>query len=164
MEKRKHVTQKLVERFERVRAYLVARPARFAAQGTVVATSRTYRGRRLGPYFQLAWREAGRQRRLYLGRSLELVERVRNLLDRLQRPLRQRRLFARLKRQARSALRRWMADLKPVLARSGIELKGFELRGTRRALGRYAQTFGLHEVAQCPHVRNPKAETNPKFQ
>jgi hypothetical protein len=36
MEKPRLVTQKLIERFERVRAYLVARPALFAAQGTVV--------------------------------------------------------------------------------------------------------------------------------
>ena len=141
MEKRKSVTQKMIERFERVRAYLAARPGLFAAQGTVIATSRTYRGRQLGPYFQLAWREDGRQRRLYLGRSLELVDRVRKLLDRLQQPLRERRLLARLKRQARSALRRWLADLRPLLARWGVELKGFELRGTRRALRRYADVF-----------------------
>ncbi len=147
MEKRELVTQKLIERFERVRAYLVARPALFAAQGSVVATSRTYRGRRLGPYFQLAWREAGRQRRLYPGRSLELVDRVRKLLHQLQHPLRQRRLFTRLKRQTRSALRRWMADLRPLLARWGVELKGFEFRGARQALRRYAQTLPLHELA-----------------
>ncbi len=150
MEKRKSVTQKVIERFERVRAYLVARPALFAAQGSVVATSRTYRGRQLGPYFQVAWREAGRQRRLYLGRSLELVDRVRKLLDQLQQPLRQRRLFARLKRQTRSALRRWMADLRPLLAGWGIELKGFEFRGVRRALRRYAPTFPPHELARPP--------------
>jgi hypothetical protein len=157
MEKRKSVIQKVIERFERVRAYLVARPALFAAQGTVVATSRTYRGRQLGPYFQLAWREEGRQRRLYLGRSLELVDRVRNLLDQLQQPLRQRRLFARLKRQARAALCRWMADLRPFLGRWGIDLKGFELRGTRRALRSYAQTFPPHELAPLARTANGKA-------
>jgi hypothetical protein len=148
MEKRKSVTQKMIERFERVRAYLVARPALFAGQGTVVATPRTYRGRQLGPYFQLAWREDGRQRRLYLGRSLELVDRVRKLLDRLQQPLRERRLLARLNRQARSALRRWLADLRPFLARWGVELKGFEFRGTRRALRSYADAFYPSETCR----------------
>ena len=56
-EKREVVDQKASERFERVRAYLVARPRLFATQGAVVATSRTYRGRILGPYFQLAERD-----------------------------------------------------------------------------------------------------------
>lgn len=152
MEKREAVSQKARERLERVQSYLVARPALFAAQGTVVATWRTYRGRRLGPYFQLAWREGGRQRWLYLGRSEELADRVRDLLDRLQRPCRQRRLFARLKRQARSALRRWKAQLDRLLARWGIELKGFEFRGTRRALPRYVAAFPLHQLARPPDV------------
>ena len=66
MEKRKSVTQKVIERFERVRAYLVARPALFATQGTVVATSRTYCGRQLGPYFQIAWPVGhGRHEKVY---------------------------------------------------------------------------------------------------
>jgi hypothetical protein len=56
-EKWESVHQKVAERFERVRAYLVGRPRLFATQGAVVATSRTYRGRRLGPYLQLAWRD-----------------------------------------------------------------------------------------------------------
>ena len=150
MEKSQVVDQKATERFERVRSYLVARPALFAAQGVVVATSRRYRGRRLGPYFQLAWREAGRQRRFYLGRSLELVDRVRKLLDQLQQPHRRRRLFARLKRQARSALRRWMAEIRPQMAQWGIQLKGFEFRGTRRALRRYTHAFGPYDFREPP--------------
>jgi hypothetical protein len=56
-EKWESVDQKVAERFERVRAYLVARPRPFATQGTVGATSRTCRGRRLGPYVRLAGRD-----------------------------------------------------------------------------------------------------------
>ena len=44
-------------------------PTRFACQGTVTTSWRTYRGRRLGPYYRLAWRENGRQRSIYLGRQ-----------------------------------------------------------------------------------------------
>jgi hypothetical protein len=148
-EKWESVHQKVAERFERVRTYLVGRPGLFATQGAVVATSRTYRGRRLGPYFQLAWREAGRLRRLYLGRSLELADRVRELLERLQRPARERRALARLKRQTRAALRRWLDEMRPFLAGWGVEFKGFELRGVRRSLRRYAGALdsgGTHGI------------------
>ena len=158
-EKWESVHQKVAERFERVRAYLVARPRLFATQGAVVATSRTYRGRRLGPYFQLAWREAGRLRRLYLGRSLELVDRVRELLERLQRPARERRVLARLKRQTRSALRRWLDEMRPFLARWGVEFKGFELRGVWRSLRRYAHAFAPAEFAQA--LPDPRPRVSP---
>ena len=133
MEKRDLVDQKSAARFERVRAELAAQPAVFAAQGAVVATWREYRGRRLGPYFQVAYRRGGRQRSIYLGRCEELARRVRELLARLQRPRRQRRTFARLKAQVRSSLRRWKVHLKKQLAAWGIRLKGFEFRGVGRA-------------------------------
>jgi len=61
MEKRPPVNQKNAGRFLRVRAFLQAHKALFANQGTVAATWRTYRGKRLGPYFQLAYRDRGRQ-------------------------------------------------------------------------------------------------------
>ena len=140
MEKRESVSQKGLARFERVRSYVLARKALFAAQGSVAATWRTYRGRRLGPYFQVAWREGGRQRWLYLGTSQHLAGWVRDLLARLQRPRRDRRLSDRLQRQVRSSLRRCKAKLGQLLAAYGIQLKGFEFRGARRALARYAET------------------------
>jgi len=53
------VDQKPAARFERVEAHLVAHPALFATQGAVVATWRTCRGRRPGPYSQVSFRERG---------------------------------------------------------------------------------------------------------
>ena len=155
MEKQRVVDQKAAARLERVEAQVLAHPALFAAQGSVVATWRVYRGRRLGPYFRVSYRESGRQRSIYLGRCEELARRVRALLARLQRPRRQRRLFARLKAQARSSLRRCKARLKEELAVWGIQLKGFEFRGARKGLARYvkARQRGLPPPA-APRLAN----------
>jgi hypothetical protein len=134
MEKTAFVDQKAAARFKWVRSQVLARPELFAVQGSVVAGWRAYRGRRLGPYFRLACRDRGRQRSIYLGRCAELARRVLELLAGLQRGLRERRLFARLKAQVRTSLRRWKVGLKQPLAVRGIQLKGFEFRGVRRAL------------------------------
>ncbi len=136
MEKRELVDQKDAARFERVRSYLVAHPALFSTQGSVVASWRTYRGRRLGPYFRVSYRHRGRQRSMYLGCSERIARLVRLLLAHLQTRHRQRRLFARLIGQARSSLRACKADLKRQLAEWGIQLKGFEFRGAARLLRR----------------------------
>ena len=77
---------------------------------------------------------AGRQRALYIGRSQDLADRLRRLLDQFQRAHRERRLLKRLQTHARASLRRVKAQLKELLARRGIQMKGFEFRGVRRAL------------------------------
>jgi hypothetical protein len=128
------VSQKLTARFEEVRAQVLTHPALFAAQGSVVATWRTHRGRRLGPYFQVSYRDGLRQRWIYLGRSDELARKVRGLLAEAQHRQRQRRLLASLQRQVRSSLARSKARLKQDLAEKGIHLKGFEFRCAARAL------------------------------
>ena len=134
------VDQKAAARFGRVRALVLAERGRLAVQGSVVAGWRIYGGRRLGPYFRLAYREGGRQRSIYLGRCAELARRVRELLAELQRPRRQRLLFARLVAQVRASLRSAKAELERRLAVWGIRLEGFEFRGVRQAFrpSRYA--------------------------
>jgi hypothetical protein len=129
------VDQKTAARFERVRAAVMAEPRRFARQGSVVAGWRVYAGRKLGPYFRLAYREGRRQQSIYLGRCAELVRRVRELLAELHGPRRQKLLFARLKAQVRASLRQAKVELERQLAVWGIRLEGFEFRGVRRALG-----------------------------
>ncbi len=104
------VDQKVAARFGRVRELVLAERGRFALQGSVVAAWRLYAGRRLGPYFRLAYRDGGRQRSIYLGRCVELARRVRELLAGLQRPRRERLLFARLKAQVRASLRSAKAE------------------------------------------------------
>ncbi len=134
MEKTRSVDQKSAARAGRVKAEIAARPGLFAACGAVVASWRTYRGRRLGPYYRLAYREGGRQRSIYLGRCAELARRVRGLLERLHRPGRERRRLARLQAQVRRSLRRWKARLARELAGWGVRVKGYEFRGAARAL------------------------------
>mgnify|MGYP001822381307 CR=1 FL=1 len=133
-EKRDLADQKAATRLERIESFLRRHQALFATQGSVVATWRVYRNRRLGPYFQVVYRQAVGQRDIYIGRSQELADRLRRLLDQFQGAHRERRLFKRLQTQARASLRRAKAQLKELLALRGIEMKGFEFRGVRRAL------------------------------
>ena len=155
MEKCPPVSQKNADRFLRVKAFLQAHRALFANQGAVAATWRTYRGKRLGPYFQLAYRDRGRQHWVYLGRSLDLADRVRDLLARLHAPRDRRRQSKRLQSQVRSSLRHAKNQLAQLLAVWGINLKGFEFRGARQALERYARARAL----AAP--RNPRPTIRP---
>lgn len=129
MEKPASVTQKQAARFDAVAAQILAHKPLFAAQGTVTADWRTYRGRRLGPYFRVDFRDCGRRKSSYLGRDEALAERVRRLLADLQELHRDRMLFRRLKAQVRVALRRQKDELRRELAKWGIVLKGWEFRG-----------------------------------
>ena len=118
---------------------LEAAPCRFARQGSVVATWRYYQARKLGPYYRLVYREEGRQRSVYLGRSGELVRQVRERLAQLQAYRNLRRVLRRSAEQTRASLRRVRADLDRRLRSWGLRLKGWEIRGWRNsphALGR----------------------------
>lgn len=112
-----------------IRLFILARQRLFAHQGTLVADWRRYRGRRLGPYFRLAWREDGQQRSLYLGRSLPLARNVNRVLDTLQQPLRQQRCLRRLASRARASLRAERARCNQLLAPLRLYFKGSEIRG-----------------------------------
>ena len=61
------VDQKTKRRYEAVRAWIFAHRRLLATQGTVTASWREYQGRRLGPFYRLAYREGNRQRSVYLG-------------------------------------------------------------------------------------------------
>jgi hypothetical protein len=50
-------------------AILAARPDLFSRHGAIVATWRRRGARTYGPYYRLAYREAGRQKSIYLGRD-----------------------------------------------------------------------------------------------
>ena len=102
-------------------------------QGAVVQTWREYAGRHLGPYFRLIFRQDGRQRSLYLGSDPQFAGVVRDLLEQVQRPLRERRSLQRLRAGLERELQRckiaWDAELRPY----GLRLKGWEVRGWRTA-------------------------------
>ena len=97
-------------------------------QGTMVATWRTQRGRTSGPFFRLAYRQGGRQRSIYLGRSASLAQSVQSLLAVLQGPVREARDWQRLRRAVKSALRARKAEWARELAKHGLWLKGYEVR------------------------------------
>jgi len=99
-----------------------------------VASWREYNGRKLGPYYRLAYREEGRQRSIYLGRCRARVEKVREALDAVQAPRRQERCLRRMKAEAKAGLRAAKAELDRQLRAVGLSLKGFEIRGRRRAI------------------------------
>jgi hypothetical protein len=114
-------------------ALIRARPALFVRQGTVVADWRRRGARRLGPYHRLAYREARRQRSIYLGRDSPLVAEVRQALSALQTPWKRQRQYHRLRRDALASLGGHKRLLDRHLGRLGLRLQGFEVRGWRNS-------------------------------
>jgi hypothetical protein len=130
------------QRAARALGLIAARPRVFARQGVVVAGWRAYRGRRLGPYYRLAYREDGRQRSLYLGRNGPGVERVRHALAQLQGGCRWQRTYRRLRSRVNASLRKCKAELDRLLRSLGLWRKGFEVRGGfGRALDRHFASY-----------------------
>jgi len=115
--------QRIVQRMNRLLRAL-------CRQGSVVAGWRTVDGRRLGPYWS-RYREAGRQRSVYLGRSAALAAAVRRRLHKLQQPRKQSLQLARLRAAVRASFRRHLAVWKQDLAAWGVKLHGLEIRGWR---------------------------------
>jgi hypothetical protein len=105
-----------------------------AREATVAATWRWWRGLKFGPYWQVAYRERGRQKSIYLGRSDPLAEKVRRLLDDLRRPERERKAWSQLQAQARAELRRQKALWERELRARGLYSRGYAVRGMRRLL------------------------------
>lgn len=132
MENRQFVDQKTEPRRNSVERWIATHRDELSRQGAVVATYRSYRGRKLGPYFRLAYRSGdGRQRSLYLGASAELAQHVRQLLRECHAGLRKRRERRRLHQLLRSELKKAKALWRDELSRLGLRLQGYEVRGWR---------------------------------
>jgi hypothetical protein len=110
---------------------IAARPDIFIRQGYVAATYRRRNGKTFGPYHLLAYRDAGRQCSVYLGRAGELVQKVRQALATLQGPRVELRQFAQMERQIRAAMRVEKLHLASLLRPFGLRMKGFEVRNWR---------------------------------
>jgi hypothetical protein len=139
---------------DELRDWVLERRQVFARQGTVVATWRSHRGRQLGPYFRLMYRDEGRQHSLYLGRSGEAADEIARLLGQLQAVASQRRRLAGVMRQVRRSLRGHKAQWQQELAPLGLCVKGTEIRrfpsvsaSSRR--GGYRTSLGVHP--ELPH-------------
>ncbi|MBN2579784.1 MAG: DUF1678 domain-containing protein [Pirellulales bacterium] len=103
-----------------------------ARQGTIIASYRTYRGQKLGPYYRLAFRDEGRQRSIYLGKSEIILRQVRNLLEKLQKPLKTRHNLRHAQKVMQAAMKKHMARFRVDLLRVGLQLRGYAVRGWRR--------------------------------
>jgi hypothetical protein len=107
-------------------------PEIFARNGAVVPAYRTRGNRRYGPYFRVAYRIAGRQCSIYLGRCRQLADRARELLAKLQQPRDYRRMYEKAKRQRRATLRRVIRHWQQTMRAHGLDFRGCEVRGWRR--------------------------------
>ncbi|MEN6458960.1 MAG: DUF1678 family protein [Thermoguttaceae bacterium] len=148
---------------------IAARPEVFCRRGHVSAGYRHENGKTYGPYFRLGYRIGGRQRTLYLGRSAALVEKVRQALAAIQKPLAIRRLLDQFERQLRASLRLQKRRTNALLRPFGLWLKGSEVRGWRHSRLRpfLPRCFSLRRLLQfrssTPHtvIRKRKPNRNP---
>ncbi len=136
----------------------------FAQCGSVVASYRTRGTKRYGPYFRVAYRVAGRQCSIYLGRCGRFADRARALLARLQHARDFRRKCRKAERDRRATLRRVIRRWQEMIRAYGLDLRGCEIRGWR-ALGipRFDKTTPLTaaQKAAAAIFRSPPPRQTP---
>ena len=116
---------------QRITELIAANTSTFAHQGSVVEGWRDYRGRRLGPYFRLAFRVDGRQKSIYLGADKTLADDIRKRLTALQEVRRKQQALSHLRALIKKSLANHRQRLQAELAEVGLYLKGNEIRGIR---------------------------------
>ncbi len=119
-----------------VRQVLAEHRALFSAQGSVQCSWRYYQGRRLGPFYRLTYRVAGRQMSFYLGENFGLAAEVEQTLRDLQAERRELRVLERQQAVLRRAFRAHKRNVDRELQKTGGYLKGNEIRGRRTAFRR----------------------------
>jgi hypothetical protein len=119
-----------------------------ARQGTIVASFRTYNGRKLGPYYRLAYRTEGRQRSIYLGKSKKILRQVRRLLEKLQKPSKTKRFMRQAQKTFQETMKKHMAQFRIDLLKVGLQLRGYAARGWRR----YRRLLKSQYPPQVPHL------------
>jgi hypothetical protein len=123
-EKSQFVDQKKLARFEKTINFIVDNSLIFSATGVIAWSWRYYRSKRIGPYFRLVFRQQNRQKSIYLGRSEEFAQFVRDLLINLQYA----RSTRRLRTKIRKSLRMEKTRLQNYSKSNGYYMKGFEFR------------------------------------
>ncbi|MBN2578638.1 MAG: DUF1678 domain-containing protein [Pirellulales bacterium] len=118
-----------------------------ARQGSIVATYRTYNGRKLGPYYRLAYRTEGRQRSLYLGKSKKIVRQVRRLLEKIQKSRNIRRSLHHGYKNLEETMKKHWAQIQVGLLKVGLQFRGFDIRGWRR----YRRLLQLQRTPGVPY-------------
>jgi hypothetical protein len=111
--------------------FVAAHGALLAVQGSVQETYRHYKGRRLGPFFRLSFRQAGKQRSLYIGRDRGLASAIEGQLQTLQAPRSNARQLERCLAECRRNLQAAKQEFRCRLEAQGLRLQGNEIRGWR---------------------------------
>jgi len=147
LENREFVDQKAMHRLKAIQRWIETHREQLSRQGSVVETYRNYCGRKLGPYYRLAYRDRnGRQRSIYLGASVELAEQVRRLLEEYQAGLREQRERCRVRKILCAELKKAKALWADELAKCGLRLQGYEIRGWRGS-----PNMEAHGTGQSPN-------------
>jgi hypothetical protein len=117
------------QRRQRIFAFIKKHEGHLARQGGIVATYRYRGGRAVGPYYRVAFRVGTVQQSVYMGTDLGLLAEVHLVLQELQRPYRERRALLQRKKAVRKVLAECRDELRRELARRGLRLQGYEVRG-----------------------------------
>jgi hypothetical protein len=118
--------------YETIAAKINAQAHVFAHQGFIMSSYRYHRGRKLGPYFRLTYRdENNRQRSIYIGPYEDIARRVQSLLDDLKTPHIRRRQFTQILAIIRTQLNRHRKQSEIEFAKHGLYSRGFSIRGLR---------------------------------
>lgn len=118
------------QRRDRILRFIAIHEAILTTQGAVTATWRQWRGRRLGPYFRLVYRNAvGRQQSIYLGADAGLAAEVQSSLRRLRACEAERRQVDTIRRAVRREIRQLRAALNKELSQLALRCQGGEIRG-----------------------------------
>ena len=117
--------EKTLARCERLQRQLLENKELIARDGCLGAIWKTYRGKRLGPYYRVEFRLNRTTRTIYIGRDEELVKMVREMIDELKQSRREDRLIRQARTAARAALRRSLAETEVLAAPFGYRRRAF---------------------------------------
>jgi hypothetical protein len=116
--------EKTLARFAALLPQILAQKELIIRDGTVVASWKTYRGKRLGPYFRVAFRDNRRLRAIYIGRDELLAQLAKALIEELKHPLRQDRYLRQVRQLFRAAWRQSVRETERFVAPLGFRRRG----------------------------------------
>jgi hypothetical protein len=126
-EKLKFAHEKTLTRWRQLQTQVLEHRELIKQDGCIGATWKTYRGKRLGPYYRVEFRENSAIKTIYIGRNEELTKMASALIEKLKQPCREDRLLRRARAAARAALRHSLADAETYLAPLGYYRRGLGL-------------------------------------
>ncbi len=141
-------------------AHILSLKLTLARQGAIVPSWRYRAGRKLGPYYRLAYRDQGRQKSIYLGASQALVQKIRALLDEIHRPRERRKEWLRMRPILWASIRQQKAQWNQVVRAYGLYTRGYELRG-RRVASDHIRAI-LSKSSPCPNLLPQPPSLNPQ--